>query len=167
MKQTNFQGNGKHSCMPRKGKTFLTRRRQQWSLPELHFRAPSKETASNRQSWQGEGGPGMKGRAGIMVNLRVKHATRGWGQAAQHHKEEKKGLPEQHHFFILNGNRLQQCEPMRISMRRVWLTRLHPQQHRVTVLVTAVVSQFSQQFMCSAECHCLSWEMILPVVLIF
>lgn len=77
MKQTTFQGNGKHSCMPRKGKTFLTRRRQQWSLPELHFRAPSKETASNRQSWQGEGGPGMKGRAGIMVNLRVKHATRG------------------------------------------------------------------------------------------
>lgn len=45
-------------------------------------------------------------------------------------------------------------ESLHISTRRAWLTKLHPQQHENTVCVTAVVSPFSQQFICPAECHC-------------
>lgn len=70
--EMNNFANREHSW---KGKTFLTGLKQQWSLPELQFRAPTKTRALNPQSWQGEGGPWMKGRAGIMVNHRVKHAT--------------------------------------------------------------------------------------------
>lgn len=47
------------------------------SLPELWFRAPTKNGALSPQSWEGEGGPWIKGRAGTMVNHRVKHAASG------------------------------------------------------------------------------------------
>lgn len=74
----------------RKGETFLTGLQQQWmSLSLLQFRAHSKNKAQSPRSWQGEGGPWMTRRAGIMVNHRVRHAAWGWGQAAQHHRENK------------------------------------------------------------------------------
>lgn len=56
---------------------------------ELWFRAPTKNWALRPQIWEGAGGPWMKGRARAMVNHRVKHTTRGWGQAARHHRERK------------------------------------------------------------------------------
>ncbi len=105
------------------------------SLPELLFRAPTKNRALSPQSWEGAGGPWMKGRAGTMVNHRVKHAARGRGQAARHHRE-RKGLPAQRHCFSSNGKLPKQRGPVHISTSRAWPTKLQPEQHENTVTVS-------------------------------
>lgn len=154
IEQTTLQTGNIAACL---GSLDRTEAAVDVSLPALQFGAPTQNRARSPRSWQGEGGPWVKGRAGIMVNHRVKHAAWGWGQAARHHRE-RKGLSAQRHCFISNGSLPQQWEPMHISTRRGWLTRLHPQPHRDTVCVTAVVSQFSQQFICSVSLPWLTYE---------
>lgn len=67
----------------------------------MKLRVATKNRAVIPQSPQGEGGRCMKGKAGMMVNHRARHAARGWGQAAQHHRG-RKGLPT--NIVISYGN---------------------------------------------------------------
>lgn len=80
----NSIANREHSCMFFSPATGL-KQQQCVYLWEL----PLKNWAQSPRSWQWEGRPWMKKRAGIMVNHRVKPAAPGWGSAAWHHRERK------------------------------------------------------------------------------
>lgn len=154
IEQTTLQTRNIAACLGRQDIPDRTEEIVAVSFPELLFRAPTKNRALSPQSWEGEGGPWMKGRAGTMVNHRVKHAARGWGQAARHHRE-RKGSPAQRHCFSSNGK-------LPLAVRAHAYIHQQGLADQITAwtawkhshCVTAVVSPFSQQFICPTEFHC-------------